>query len=269
MPVSAISTLAISSAWASIRSPMRCRNLARSAALILGQPPSSNAARAARTARSTSSTVPEAIWSIGRLVLGSSVSKVPPSEAGTNSFPMKCWIIQRSHDDRILKHAQVVDLQAHDVTGVDVRNAARGPGPDHVPWFKCHEVRDESDQLRDLADHLRGVPPLSQFAVDIGSQFEIRHIWDLVGRHHARPDRPEAVEALGPHRRAIEIPDEVAGGDVVGDGVPANDLLCMLRQHPPTTYSNDDRELNLVVQILDTGRVNDGRAMANERTRRL
>src|SRR5262245_33498792 len=60
----------------------------RSAALILGQGPDSNALRAALTARSTSALSPAAAWQMVSPVVGFSVGKVLPETESTHLPPM-------------------------------------------------------------------------------------------------------------------------------------------------------------------------------------
>jgi hypothetical protein len=84
MPMSSTSRSMNSSACARTRSAMRRRVFARSAAFIFGQGPSSNARRAAATARSTSAAAPSAASVIGSLVAGSSVVNVAPETLARN-----------------------------------------------------------------------------------------------------------------------------------------------------------------------------------------
>ena len=70
------------SAFASIRSARRCRRLPRAEALILRQGPDSKAARAARTAVSTSAASASATWQISSPVEGLMVANVLPDWLG-------------------------------------------------------------------------------------------------------------------------------------------------------------------------------------------
>src|SRR6185436_13355948 len=85
LPLSRVSSRAISSACARIKSPSFQRMRWRSAGRIFGQGPLSNAARAARTARSTSSGPALATVQIGSSVAGLYVVKVSPEAASTVS----------------------------------------------------------------------------------------------------------------------------------------------------------------------------------------
>src|SRR5262245_59481448 len=71
-----------------MRSARRCSSRPRSAALIFGQGPSSNALRAALTARSTSALSPSATWQIVSPVVGFRVGKVLPLTLSTQRPPM-------------------------------------------------------------------------------------------------------------------------------------------------------------------------------------
>ena len=81
-----LSTTAIREAFEAISSASRRISRARSVPVV--RPQSSNAARAARTAASTSSGPARGTVAHGRPVNGSTVSNVSPERAGTHSPPI-------------------------------------------------------------------------------------------------------------------------------------------------------------------------------------
>src|SRR5262249_9825090 len=92
LPMSRVSSRASSSLWESIRSAKRIRTFLRSEGAILAHVPFSKAARAAATARSTSSLSPAATWLMTLPVAGLTLSKVLPEADGTYLPLMKAWL---------------------------------------------------------------------------------------------------------------------------------------------------------------------------------
>ena len=72
------------------------------------------------------------------------------------------------------------------------------------------------------------------------------------GRHDPRPERAERVDRLAEaeHARAHLAALDVARGDVVEDHVAADVVRGLLRREPLAGLLQDDRELELVVELL-------------------
>ena len=92
-PVLTLSSRAISSRLAPIRSASFHSMRARSAAAIRGHGPWSNARRAAWTARSTSRSSPFATWALTSSVAGLMVAYVSPDAGGRHWPPMKTSLV--------------------------------------------------------------------------------------------------------------------------------------------------------------------------------
>ena len=115
-----------SSCW--IRSARRNSSRPRSRALIRGQGPCSNASRAARTARSTSSAVPWATSAITSSVAGLMVGKVLPSLAATQRPPIKHSVYLISATVLVSMAVAMIHLQRKRESK-NVRQARRRYGP--------------------------------------------------------------------------------------------------------------------------------------------
>src|SRR5690348_1256326 len=89
LPLSSDSRAASSSLLDSIRSASLSSSRPRSAALIFGHGPSSNALRAALTAKSTSALSPSATWQMVSPVAGLRVGKVLPDTLSSHLPPIK------------------------------------------------------------------------------------------------------------------------------------------------------------------------------------
>src|SRR5262245_33139758 len=88
LPLSSDSRAASSSLFCSMASASLLMSRPRSEALIFGQGPSSNALRAAATARLTSSLSPSATWQMTSPVAGLVVGKVLPETLSTHLPPI-------------------------------------------------------------------------------------------------------------------------------------------------------------------------------------
>jgi hypothetical protein len=88
LPQLVVSMTAISGSRSRKIAAILCMMRDRSSGVMRGHGPSSNAWRAAATARSTSSTPALAMRPTGSLVVGVTVSNVSPVAAGTFSPPM-------------------------------------------------------------------------------------------------------------------------------------------------------------------------------------
>src|SRR5262249_40168981 len=144
LPMSRVSSRASSSLWESIRSAKRIRTFLRSEGAILAQVPFSKAARAAATARSTSSLSPAATWLMTLPVAGLRFSKVLPEAAGTYLPLMKAWPRKARPAACALRSSRDngADIRSSwDERENEGRDSSHPPGPRQAgrptlpPWF--------------------------------------------------------------------------------------------------------------------------------------
>ena len=165
-------------------------------------------------------------------------------------------------DDRVAQHADPLDLGLDDVAGLEVeplalllrleaRDARDGAGREDVARAVA-ERREVAEDLRDRHAHAARVRLLPRLAVDAQLHREVVRVGDLVRRHDPRPERAERVDRLAEaeHARAHLAALDVAGGDVVEDHVAADVVRGLLRREPLAGLLEDDRELELVVELL-------------------
>jgi hypothetical protein len=109
---------------------------------------------------------------------------------------------------------------------------------------------------------------LAPLAVDAELHQEIVRVRDLVRRHDPRAERTERVDRLAEREHAAThlSPLDVARRDVVEDHITADVLVSLLRREPLPGLPDDDRELELVVELLrQVLRVDDRLVRADDR----
>ena len=127
-------------------------------------------------------------------------------------------------------------------------------------------ARQVGDQVAAVEYLLADRAFLHQLAVLVGPE---RRLADIDARHHAWPDRAEAVHALdAQHRAGVGIPEivtaEIVRRGEAGDAVPgllARDVARHLAEH--------DRHLALVVHVLVAVRLDQLALVGVERGQRL
>src|SRR5438874_12152550 len=173
--------------------------------------------------------------------------------------------------DRVLEDADLVDLDLDLVAGLhpDRRVAARAgaagrAGDEHVARLERGPARDVLDDLRDLEDHLLGGGVLHALAVQAARQRQARVGWNLVRRHHPRPEGAGVREVLarGPlHRVALPVAHRALVVAAVAGDVPPGVLL----RDAAAGFADDHRDLGLVVQVLGFARTDDRLLVADLR----
>ena len=118
----------------------------------------------------------------------------------------------------IREHADPLDLDLHDVAGLQRPDAGGRAGQDHVAGHEGHDRGDELEERRRGEDHLRRASVLAHLAVHARGHAEIGRI--EVGLD-ARPDRAERVEALAARELHVLLL-QIARGDVVRAGEAAH-----------------------------------------------
>src|SRR5687767_10444121 len=103
-------------------------------------------------------------------------------------------------------------------------HAGAGAGRDQVARFERHHVGNRLDQRRDVEYELAHVSILAHLAVYFREQPKLRDVFDLVGRHDARPHRAVAVETF-PEEPLLVAVLERARGRVVHDRVAVDVLV--------------------------------------------
>ena len=104
------------------------------------------------------------------------------------------------------------------------------------------------------------MPLLHELAVDERAQREVVEV-ELGCRHETRPDRREAVVALGEHVRAGVGPPQVVHAEVVGRGDPADARRRLRDGDAPRWTTDDERDLSLVAEELAALRAHDRSAV--------
>jgi hypothetical protein len=165
-------------------------------------------------------------------------------------------------DDRVAEHADPLDLGLDHVPRPEVEPPALllrlepgdprdGAGREDVARAVA-ERREVAQDLGDRHAHPARVRLLPPLAVDAQLHREIVRVGDLVGRHDPRPEGAERVDRLAEaeHARAHLTALDVARRDVVEDHVAADVVRGLLRREPFAGPLEDDRELELVVELL-------------------
>ena len=114
------------------------------------------------------------------------------------------------------------------------------------------ERRIVREDLRDRHAHVSRVRALPRLAVHAQLHREVVRVADLVRGDDPRPERAEGVDRLaeGEDARLHLAPLDVARRDVVEDHVAADVVLRLVRAEPLARLADDDRELELVVELL-------------------
>ena len=162
-------------------------------------------------------------------------------------------------DDRARHRARALERHLDDVAGRDDVGARRRAGEDHVAGLERHEPRQIGDELGEGEDEVGPGGVLAHLAVDGAGDVQRRRVHALGG--HGRPDRREAVLALGHHVGAAVGPAEVVQPEVVGRRVPADVTAGLLGSDVPRPGADDHRDLRLEGEQL-------GAAAAGRRRRR-
>ena len=161
-------------------------------------------------------------------------------------------------------------------TSASMRSPARrklpvaAPTPSGVPVAMMspgqerHALREHLDALRDGEDHLGGVARLPRLPVHAERDGERLRVGDLVGRHEHGPHRAEGVERLALEPLPVALL-EVARRHVVDDGVAEDVTEGLGAGNVAAARADHHRELDLVVQLLGDGVVDDVVAGADHR----
>src|SRR5438093_5571754 len=127
-------------------------------------------------------------------------------------------------DDAVPQGAEALDLDLHDIAGLDRPRVGRRPRQDDVAWHERDGPGDVGNQVVHVPYHLVGVPVLLHLAVDQGA--DPLGVEVPVG-HQSWSERAERVGALHPeHGTGIGIA-EVVEPEVVPDRV-SGDVLAGL-----------------------------------------
>jgi hypothetical protein len=117
--------------------------------------------------------------------------------------------------------AAAVDFHFDDVAGDGDRRARGRAGQDDVAGFEGDQLREVGDQPSEAEKQVGGGVLLDEFAVEPGPQPQGRRV-DAGRGQDRRPERGEAVAALGAQVAALVGVPQVVDAEVVGRGDAAD-----------------------------------------------
>lgn len=170
-----------------------------------------------------------------------------------------------AHDDpdiiaRLQKHGRVL-------ADADAVGRARH---DHGAGLERRALGQVGDDLCDAEDHVVGAALLHDLAVQHGPELDDGGVRQAPGRHEARPQRREAVEALAEAPLgAAEL--VLARCHVVGADISKDVFECAVDGHVARRLAQNHSHLGLVVSLAVSGLMRDdqGRVGCAEAARRL
>ena len=169
-----------------------------------------------------------------------------------------------SCDDGVDELTEAFDFGGHGFTWAEPAlrraakaNACRRAGTDDIAGHERGDGGDPGDEIGGFEDELPGVRVLKHFAADGEPDVEVVGVGDFVGGDDGGAEGAEGVEALchGPLGGG-EL--DIAGADVVEDGVAEDVVMPVFFRDAAAGLSDDDRELNLVIGLLGERRDADG-----------
>ncbi len=160
----------------------------------------------------------------------------------------------------------MLDLALADVAGLEevglgvgllVGDAAEGAGGDDVAGLEGH-LAEEGDEGGDVEDHVGEALVLADVAVDAGFDEELIGVRHFVGSDQIWPDGVGGVEVLAEEDAAHGGGSlDLAGGDVVVDGVAGDDAEGVLGGDVFAALADDDADFDFVVEAVGLARAND------------
>lgn len=167
--------------------------------------------------------------------------------------------------DGVGQRADAIDVDGDGIAREEGPHTGGGARQDDIAGEQGHEGRSEGHKLFDGEDHIVGGSHLAQFVIDMAGDQQVRGI--KVGLD-PRAEGTESVEAFaaGP---LVVTPLQVAGGDVVADGVAEDVVQGVLGFDPAPGLADDDGQLGFMLDVVGLGRDEDGFAGCDDRAGRL
>src|SRR5206468_7223114 len=157
-------------------------------------------------------------------------------------------------DAAVSQRADAFDGALDDVAGLEeARRLAGGAdagwrtGEDHVAGQKRKDRRELRDQASDAEHHAGGAALLHDLAVDRAANLEVVGARELVRRHQARSDGPEARERLAERELAARGPLHDALGEVLTDRQAGHVAPGGVLSDPVRAHADHDDELDLPI----------------------
>src|SRR5205814_5979533 len=136
------------------------------------------------------------------------------------------------------------------------RHPGRCSGGNDVTREQRHVVAHVRDELRTGENHVPGIGGLPAFAVDVEPDVQHLGIRDLVGRDEPWSDRPEGVASLAlVPLGGLQL--ESTLGYVIHDRIAGDVIQGLVLRHVFGACPDDDRDLDLVIELGGTARLLD------------
>src|SRR5699024_9278710 len=119
------------------------------------------------------------------------------------------------------QRADAFDFTFDNLSVVDDTDARRGAGQDHISGQQGERFGDVGHEAADIEDHVFGVAVLAEIAVYPGPDLQV--VWVEFG-FDPGAKRAGSVKAFGTSPLVFSAL-HVAGGEVVGDRVPKDDVI--------------------------------------------
>ena len=167
--------------------------------------------------------------------------------------------------DNVAQQPQPVNFHFHAVACLQRSHPGGGAGEDQVARLQRHHRRDVRDQHADVEDHVTRGGQLPHLPVDAAGDQRVGGI--EVGVHPGT-EWAERVEAFGARPLAVGLL-QVAGGDVIPDGVAQHIVPRRLGSGVPSAFADDHHQLRFMLHLLGLRRKQDGAPRSEDRGRRL
>ena len=151
---------------------------------------------------------------------------------------------------RVGQGPQALDGNGDRQAGRQVAHAGGGARQDQVAGLEGHHRGDEDDQLGDGEDHIAGGSHLAQLFPEVAGDQGIGGVKLGVdpGTHRAK-----GIEALAARPGAVGAL-QVAGGDVIGDGVAEGMRQGVAGLDPAPALADHQGELGFMLHLARLGR---------------